>query len=448
MSDNTSKVEGSYQYFMRPEPSNNLGPIKLKYDKIFGRKVKTRKLKIGMIRNASEENRREVLAFLEPYPHIRIPKAKPLQGWYKSLHEKKGVRARPCFTEALLTEPYGGFCPVGCVFCYINSGIRGYRGTGLVTVPMNYGEQVKQQLGKVMRGSAGYFTPFSDPFLPLENIYHNTQRAAEAFVEVGLPIFFLSRLNYPDWAIELLKQNRFSYAQKSINTSNEKDWKKLSPGSPPLEEHYEEIRRLRKNGIYVSIQVNPVVPGVVSTYDIQKLFRNLSRAGANHVIVKFAEAGYSWAGTMVERVKRRFGEEAGELFEFVFQENIGGQRGVTEEYRLDSHKLFRSLAHSYGMTYSVCYEYRYRRDSHNSILDKTGISIGREFTSSPQCHGQRVPVFTRQSAEEKFRTVRKCPNSGCLYCAEENGGKPKCGDDLAGQAKALRFSDLKKPIRK
>jgi hypothetical protein len=46
----------------------------------------------------------------------------------------------------------------------------------------------------------------TDPFLPLEDYYHNTE-AARAFVEVGLPIFFLSRLRYPDWAVELLTKS-------------------------------------------------------------------------------------------------------------------------------------------------------------------------------------------------------------------------------------------------
>lgn len=436
--DNTAAT--NYNYFMRPEPRDNLGPIKLEYDKVFGRKTKVRYLRIGMTRNAKDDNRKEVKAYLEPYPHMRIEKGKPLQGWYKSKIEPKGVRPRPCYTEAILTEPYGGWCAVGCAFCYVNSGFRGYRGTGLITVPMNYGEQVRDQLVKVQRGAAVYFSSFTDPFLPLEQYYHNTQQAASECVKVGLPIFFLSRLRYPKWAITLMQMNSHSYAQKSINTCEQKDWERLSPGAMSLAGHFQDITRIKKAGVYVSIQCNPIVPGITSHIHIQKLFSRLAKAGADHVIVKFVEAGYSWAPTMVERMIKRFGDR-GREFADLFCENIGGQRTVAEEYRIKAHERYSMYARKAGLTYAVCYEYEYERDENGEIVDKTGVSLGPKFTTSDQCHGHRVPVYVR--VENKFRPLEECPPSGCLYCASDNGGKPRCGDDLAGQAKALKLVDLK-----
>lgn len=437
--DNTAAT--NYNYFMRPEPFEDLGPIREINDKYLGR-TRVRDMAVGMTRNAKEENKKHITAYLQPYPHTRIDSAKPLQGWYKSLHEPPGNRPRPCFTEAILTEPYGGWCAVGCAFCYVNSGFRGYRGTGLITVPLNYGDQIAEQLKKVRRGAAGYFSSFTDPFLPLEQYYHNTENAAREFVKVGLPVFFLSRLRYPDWAVEILQQNPHSYAQKSINTCDPDDWRYLSPGALSLEEHMNDIARLHDAGIYVSIQCNPVVAGVTSNEQIVKLFKMLSDAGADHVIVKFVEAGYSWAPAMVERMKRRFGER-GELFESLFTENIGGQRTIQEAYRLRAHRLYATAAKRYGLTYATCYEYRYERTATGAIKDKTGVSIGREFTTADQCHGHAVPVYTRQSADELFKPLDVCPPSGCLYCASENDGEPRCGDELAGQAKALKMVDLK-----
>lgn len=442
--EDTHTAHETYQYFMSKEPREDLGPIEEIDDPWLGR-TKVRRLRIGMTRNAKDDNKREVVAFLSPYPHTRIDKAKPLQGWYKSLHEPPGVRNRPCFTEAILTEPYGGWCAVGCAFCYVNSGFRGYRGTGLITVPLNYGDQIGRQLEGVRRAAAGYFSSFTDPFLPLESYYHNTQQGAEEFVKVGLPIFFLSRLRYPTWAIELLTRNPHSYAQKSLNTGSPEDWKYLSPGAMSLEAHYSDIRRIKKKGVYVSIQVNPIVPGVTSHEDVRRLFKNLREAGADHVIVKFVEAGYSWAETMKERMIRRFGDR-GRAFADLFTENVGGQRCVQEEYRLNAHKLYSHWAKKLGLTYATCYEYRYLRDDGGRVIDKTGVSIGREFTTADQCHGHRVPMYTRNSHADRFVPVEECPPSGCLYCASENESVPRCGDELAGQAVALRGADLKVPI--
>lgn len=433
----SEETKEAYRYFMRPEPKDIRGPIEV--DPETGQR--SRLLSVGMLRNAPEDQRKVMRVYLDPFPHIRIPNAKPLQGWYKSKVEKAGVRDRPCFTDAVLTEPYGGFCPVGCAFCYVNSGFRGYRGSGLISVPMDYGDQVAKMLARMKTSAAGYFSSFTDPFLALEDVYHNTERGARAFVREGLPIFFLSRRPYPGWAFDLLGMNRYSYMQKSINTPSEADWKKLSPGAAPLAQHFAEIREARKRGIYVSIQVNPVMAGVVSHDDVEHLFELLAEAGANHVIVKFVEAGYSWAPAMVERMTRRFGPERGARFAALFTENIGGQKTIVEDYRMEGHVRYKAKATKLGLTYATCYEYRFERDASGRITSKTGVSVGRDFTTADQCHGHKVPMFTRNVAG-RFQEVPECAPSGCLYCAPEGSTKGRCGSDLFGSAPALRGSDF------
>src|SRR4051812_19436312 len=152
-----------------PDMRDFLGPIETVDDAVTGRKMRRRLSSIGMTRNPKPENMREVWIYLDPLPHIRLEHAKDLQGWYQSKHlEHPLARERPCMTDAILTEPYGGYCTVGCAFCYINSGQRGYRGSGVITVPLNYGEHVSKQLGQMQVSAAGYFSSFTDPFLPLE----------------------------------------------------------------------------------------------------------------------------------------------------------------------------------------------------------------------------------------------------------------------------------------
>src|SRR5690606_38270877 len=128
-------------------------------------------------------------------------------------------------------------------------------------------------------------------------------------------------------------KNPHSYAQKSINTCDERDWQLLSPGAQPLLQHIQEIEKLKRRGIYVSIQVNPIVPGVTTINDIRKLFRMLAEVGTDHVIVKFVEANYSWAPAMIDRMVKRFGDR-GRDFAKLFTDNQGGERCVEESYRL------------------------------------------------------------------------------------------------------------------
>jgi len=197
--------------------------------------------------------------------------------------------------------------------------------------------------------------------------------------------------------------------------------------------------------VYVSIQVNSIIPGVTTNDQVIDLFRMLAEAGADHVITKFVESAYAWAPAMVEKMIENFGDR-GRAFAALFNQNIGGERTVDEGYRMAAHKLFKAEATRLGMTYSVCFEFKWERNPDGSVKNKTGISIGPEVTTAAQCHGHRVPVFTRTSADEMFREIKQCPRSGCLYCTDGNDGKPRCGDQLAGEATALRMPQLKLPI--
>src|SRR5689334_20365869 len=68
----------AYTYFMRPEPHGEMGPIETGLDVFTGREMRWRSMLVGMTRNAKSKAERRV--YLDPLPHIRIDKAKPLQG--------------------------------------------------------------------------------------------------------------------------------------------------------------------------------------------------------------------------------------------------------------------------------------------------------------------------------------------------------------------------------
>lgn len=424
-----------YDFHMRNEPHYNKTPIQI--DEKTGWRYTFRD--IGMTRNAKEEHTKEHKVFLDPLPHVVLDQDIPLRGWYKAKHEPDAVRPRPCYTEAILTQPYGGFCSVGCGFCYINNGTRGYRGQGITTVDANYGEKVAKQIAGMRLGTAIYMSSFIDPFMELEAFYHNTEHTARAAVGAGLPIFFLTRKEVPTWAYDLLKVNPHSYQQFSINTSNAEDWRKLSPRAFPLEGMIQQVREMRNQGIYVSIQVNPIVAGITSNEDIVELIHKLAQAGANHLIFKFVEIVYPSVKSLVWQMKKRFGEERGGRFEALFDCNIGGVRTINEDYRKAALDLFSIECKKAGVTMSLCYEYEFERDASGKVLRSRGVSMGPKYMTSDQCHGHRVPMYTRDRAEDQFKPLEVCPPSGCLTCGDQHGGDEKvpCGSPFLGAANAL-----------
>lgn len=429
-----------YKYYMRTDPDMRdwLGPIQTIDDPVTGRSMRCREAKIAMMRGS--ENFKDTIVYLDPLPHIRQPVGQDLRGWYTSKGDGqiRGKRERPCFTDAILTQPYGGACLVQCGFCYINAGGRGYRGSGLSTVPIGYGAQVRKQLKAMRSAQAGYFSSFTDPFLSLEEWYHNTQAGATAFVEEGLPIFFLTRLAYPSWAIDLLKLNPYSYAQRSINTPHEEDWRKLSPGAVTLDYIWDELKEMHHQGIYISIQCNPIIAGITTHEDIEKLFEKLASCGVDHVIVKFVEANFPWVPNMIANMTKKFGDNRTAAFRDLFIENSAGQqKTVHREYRLEGHRRYQKKATELGMTYATCFEYDKQPDgSHRSI--------GGDWLTADTCHGHRVPFHTRATPNAPFKPLEVCPPSGCLSCADTNEGKSRCGSDLLGKALALKLGDLKR----
>lgn len=440
-----------YNYFLMRDPNMKefTGPPEEEYDALTGKIATVRQTRIGMVRGQKPENMRGVKVYLafdgeRCIPHYRVDNPKPLQGWYQSGDEaRKGSRPRPCEADAVLTQPYGGSCAVGCIFCYVDNGIYGARGSGLMTVPVNYGDYVKKRIAQMHQAAPFYLSSFTEPFLPLlEGFYHNTENAMREIARAGLPMFTLSRMRYPGWAFDLLSQNRYSYAQASVNTPSEDDWKKLSPGAASLAERMEDIRELRRKGIYVSIQVNPIIGGITTHDEVEELLEMLAEAGTNHVITKFVETSQPSAKAMVARMTKRFGDNRAALFSELFTENnAGAQKTIVEEYRREGFERYRRKATQLGMTYSLCYEYQ--RDPNHP----TGWrSMGPDYKTTPNCHGQTNAMYTRHSLEEPFHLVENCAPSGCLNCATDNGGQPRCGDALAGLAKAKVWKDFKQPI--
>jgi len=373
--------------------------------------------------------------YMEPSPHLVLDTSPSPRGWYKGKNESDRVRPRPCYTEALLTTPYGGFCSLNCAHCYVNGGTRGYRATGLPAAHVVYPDKLRAQIAKINVSGAGYITSFSEPFHQLEPKYHVTRRLAQVFIDEGLPIFYLSRSIPPDWAIDTLQENAYSYMQWSINTGNPDHYRKMSPGSYDLDDVYERIQDFSEQGIFVSIQVNPIVAGITKLADIMLLLDNLKQAGAHHCIFKFVEQVANNRKSLMARMGKR-GLPDVDKFDKVFSQVIGGVYTVAQDVRVEWLKAILEHTRKLGLTMSTCYEYY--NDGH------AGSNLAPWFTTSDQCHGRGVPVYYRPSPGAPFQPVPGCYRKGCLYCSDY--GTRACGNDKLLHADAMEYKDLRETV--
>lgn len=340
--------------------------------------------------------------------------------------------------------------------CYVEYGHRGWRASGITVVDPEYPDKVRKQVSKMRTATALYLSSFIDPFLELEPIYQNSRRTAQVAVDNGLPIFFLTRKVAPDWVFDCLRENKYSYMQFSINTPDPEDWIRLSPRAAPLTTQYDQIRAMHKKGIYVSIQVNPIIAGVTSNDQICQLIHELAAVGADHLIFKFVEISYSSRTAMVERIKDRFTRakdphrdlydyDRGDMFASLFTQAIGGEYTIDEDYRKSALDRFSIECKKAGVTMALCYEYEYARRPDGSIIDKTGVSMGHKYLTADQCHGHRVPVFTRNGPDDLWKEIKGCPPSGCLTCQDDSKDETPCHNDYLASAPAWKPADMNKP---
>ena len=346
----------------------------------------------------------------------------------------EGVLVHNCYSEATLTTPFGGYCPVGCSFCYINNGSRGYRATGIPTVDPNYPEKFQKQFKKMRISGAGYMTSFSEAFHILEDTYHVTQRLTDVFLEDELPIFYCTRRLPAEWAIEALRANPYSYIQWSVNTSNPVDYKRMSPGAAKLDDIFRYVERLSAMKVYTSFQCNPIHPGITTLDDLVELVRISGQAGLRHIIFKFVEQVANARNVIVERLRsRRFDPKKVAEFDKLFNQVIGGVYTIQQDVRIAWLDELLEATRKANITMSLCYEYY--------ADGKAGSNMAPYYTTSDQCHGRGVPVHYRPALGEKFQPF-PCYRKGCLYC-EETGTQACDNPDLL-QAKALEYKDLQR----
>jgi hypothetical protein len=251
----------------------------------------------------------------------------------------------------------------------------------------------------------------------------------KAVTDEGLPFFYTTKRALPGWAIDAVQMNPYSYVHFSINTSHRAYYKRMSPMAGELDTLWTSVYNLAKRNVFVGIQCNPIIPGVVDLDDIKRVANEAHDNGARHIIFKFVEASGNAAKEMIRRL------EAAKLinmgyFKSIFTEYYCGVRTVNEGLRIDWLNELLVHTRSLGLTMSVCHEY----------FRNSRIQVGPYVTTSDTCHGRGVPLYYRPAKGEQFVPLPGCYRKGCLYCAEY--GTQACYNETLLQAKALKYKDL------
>jgi len=356
-------------------------------------------------------NKKEYEVIEEPQAHILISTKKELHGWWPGKRE--------CTSERLLINPYNG-CGIGCFFCYTRAFpgyFRTFREKGIITVAKDFDRTVAEQLDSINVAAPGYLSPVTDPFQPLNEKYHLSERIIKVFVERNIPIEFITKASIPQKAIDLIKMQPHSFGQVSILTIDEGLRKVLvSQGASTLT-LFRNLEKLAREGIFAICRIDPIFPYITDKKkDLAELVERARSSGVTHIVASILDIPLRIKEEVLETLKRHFGPGKKWDYQKLYKKNIDGYLHAKIDYRKRIFDNLRNICERKNLTFALCMEYEIKKGEIRGL--------NQEFMSSRNCEGIDIPIYKRE--KEKFYPASECAGD-CLHCTH-----PKCGiKDLA-----------------
>jgi DNA repair photolyase len=373
-------------------------------------------------------NRHEYQVIEEPDRHIVVPTRKELHGWWPGKRE--------CSAERMLINPYNG-CGVGCFFCYslaFPGNFQIFREKGVVVVAKDFEDTLAQQLDSIDIAFPGYLSPVTDPFQPLNEKYHLSEKIIKIFVERNIPIEFITKAEVPLQVVDLMKLQRHSFAQVSILTLNENLRKKLVPRGASTSTLFENLERLAREGIFCVCRIDPIFPYLTDNKrELEDLIEKARSSGSSHIVASILDIPSRIRKEVFSHIKAIFGVGMERDYRCLYQERINGYFHAQIDYRKRVFDFLRNICERKKLTFALCMEYE--------LADGEARGLNREFMSSRNCEGINIPVYARKGSV--FYPLTSCTGD-CLFCID-----PECGiEDLAmgrdGAKKDWKLKDYRR----
>ncbi|MFX1276018.1 MAG: radical SAM protein [Promethearchaeota archaeon] len=354
----------------------------------------------------------------KPVPHILINSKKKIHGWWNSANDQ-GNRA--CISERFLINPYNG-CSWDCSFCYAHA-LWGYfelfRKEGIITVFKDFDKLIDQQINSLLCASCGYISPTTDPFQPVNNEYHLTEKIMKVFLKFNLPIEVITKGVISNEAIKLMAEHKYhhSFGQVSILTLDDELKKELIFGKgASTNQLLKNIERLANSNIHVVCRIDPIIPYVNDNFnDIKEVINAAVEAGANHIGTSILDIPIFIKDKILTNLINIKGNEIENKYFKLYNEKITSDLHANISYRKKILKQIKNYCQEIGVTMSTCMEFEIIQK--NGLFYYESLNNDHQFMTSDNCEGINIPIYTRKSTNNEFKPV-KCKGD-CLYCRME-----------------------------
>jgi len=269
-------------------------------------------------------------------------------------------------------HPYTG-CTHKCLYCYASAYV-GYKDS----VPKkDFIKRLYRELPKVNKLYPIVLSTSSDPYPPLELKTSLTRRTLNLLISNNFKIQIVTKSDIVVRDLDTLKRGRVTVSI-TITTLDERIAKIIEPNAPSPKKRLNAIKILSKEGIPVSVRIDPVIPYLTDdSSDLKELVEKVVEVGASHIVTSTYKARYDNLARMIEafpdltyKLKKMYIEEGVRMHGYFY---------LKKSLREKMLKPVTMAAKNYGITYATCRE---------GLLTK-------EYFNAPSCDGTHL-IYMRK----------------------------------------------------
>ena len=243
--------------------------------------------------------------------------------------------------EKYSLNPYTG-CDHHCVYCYIT----GYIVDAFRCRPKdNVINQLRRELKKIDKDIPISMANSSDPYPRMEKSLGLTRKVLRLFVEEEITFQIVTKSDIVVRDIDLLKEAKCCVAV-TITTMDESVAKTLEPGAPPPGKRVHALKKLKSNGIPVSVRIDPVIPGLTDPLQVLDEVHFADHVTASTLKLR-ADAVKRMEAVVPDVMKQ---------LKPHYTERVGNALYLPETMRIDTLKELKSRCDEYGISFGSCRE--------------------------------------------------------------------------------------------
>lgn len=178
-------------------------------------------------------------------------------------------------------------CSHGCIYCDSRSNCYHIDNFDIVRGKENALNILENELSKKRKKGIVGIGAMSDTYNPLEKIYEQTRQSLMLLSKYGFGVSIDTKSDLILRDMDILKEINLKnnvIIKFTITTSNDDLSKLIEPNVVVSSKRFEAIKELSKNGLFVGIMMNPVLPFLTDNEEnIKELVRLAYESGAKFI---------------------------------------------------------------------------------------------------------------------------------------------------------------------